>query len=349
MIKSLLSEFKLEPLSSQVTKETFDQCFKKVISQSKSVDIRQDILSLANYSVNCEPLDERHYEVVSRFFDYYDTVVLTNIWMNFCLGDKKLDIKEDNQVIVNFIDHSNLDEERLDSLFTNLNKVLTEIVNIFIRFLIIPNKDQLLEMKIIDKDFVLLVKGLKDIFQYLPTNKSHIDYRVKVIYKFNTIVHILNYYMGNVREAVNVIKSYVTTSNMTSMLQIYLLYTVILGDKKLMKEIIKTIPDFIEKKFAEVTNFYKLYIDYANDGNIVKRQNFISNAYDKIGIKQCNRNPDFSLIPVALFKNHFMLSCDNCYRKDIDLFKCFACKEAYYCSKECQKKDWKNHKKECNN
>ncbi|KAF8878364.1 hypothetical protein CPB84DRAFT_1688354, partial [Gymnopilus junonius] len=30
-----------------------------------------------------------------------------------------------------------------------------------------------------------------------------------------------------------------------------------------------------------------------------------------------------------------------------DLKVCSGCKVAKYCSKQCQKEDWKNHKKEC--
>lgn len=28
---------------------------------------------------------------------------------------------------------------------------------------------------------------------------------------------------------------------------------------------------------------------------------------------------------------------------------CSGCQTAYYCSRECQRKDWKSHKKMCNN
>ena len=43
--------------------------------------------------------------------------------------------------------------------------------------------------------------------------------------------------------------------------------------------------------------------------------------------------------------------CDYCEIKEtnIKFSKCSACKCTYYCSKECQKKDWSIHKKICNN
>ncbi len=43
-----------------------------------------------------------------------------------------------------------------------------------------------------------------------------------------------------------------------------------------------------------------------------------------------------------------ILSCHFCKKgKGITIQKCARCKSVGYCSKECQTKDWKNHKKEC--
>ena len=42
--------------------------------------------------------------------------------------------------------------------------------------------------------------------------------------------------------------------------------------------------------------------------------------------------------------------CKTCKSKNKeDLKSCSVCKIVYYCSKECQRKDWKDHKLECNN
>ena len=41
-------------------------------------------------------------------------------------------------------------------------------------------------------------------------------------------------------------------------------------------------------------------------------------------------------------------SCNTCYEKNKDLFRCSRCKEALYCSKECQQIDWlKRHRAGC--
>ncbi|KAJ7114325.1 hypothetical protein C8R44DRAFT_227342 [Mycena epipterygia] len=45
------------------------------------------------------------------------------------------------------------------------------------------------------------------------------------------------------------------------------------------------------------------------------------------------------------------MSCTNCHKIDPDLklSRCGRCKEAWYCSKECQKKHWPKHKEFCRN
>ena len=39
--------------------------------------------------------------------------------------------------------------------------------------------------------------------------------------------------------------------------------------------------------------------------------------------------------------------CSSCGRKSVKLKKCGACSKAWYCSQECQRSDWKEHKKVC--
>eukprot|EP00126_Sphaerothecum_destruens_P004281 Sdes_comp18089_c0_seq1m7514 len=39
--------------------------------------------------------------------------------------------------------------------------------------------------------------------------------------------------------------------------------------------------------------------------------------------------------------------CFHCKASEVDLFKCSQCKIASYCSKPCQKKNWKDHKSSC--
>jgi len=52
-----------------------------------------------------------------------------------------------------------------------------------------------------------------------------------------------------------------------------------------------------------------------------------------------------SYIEKKLSKDLNDLNCNVCGRKNY--FKCSKCKSVYYCSKECQKIDWKCHKKSC--
>lgn len=34
-------------------------------------------------------------------------------------------------------------------------------------------------------------------------------------------------------------------------------------------------------------------------------------------------------------------SCHHCFKDDVKLLRCSRCKEAFYCSRKCQKKNWK--------
>ena len=39
--------------------------------------------------------------------------------------------------------------------------------------------------------------------------------------------------------------------------------------------------------------------------------------------------------------------CYHCLKADAKVMRCVACKTCWYCSAECQRKDWKNHAKLC--
>jgi len=69
-----------------------------------------------------------------------------------------------------------------------------------------------------------------------------------------------------------------------------------------------------------------------NDVFICKKNKFI--VFTKYFI---NNNID-------IYCNKF---CDYCHNENIELFKCAGCKCVYYCSKNCQKLDWKEHKEHC--
>lgn len=40
-------------------------------------------------------------------------------------------------------------------------------------------------------------------------------------------------------------------------------------------------------------------------------------------------------------------TCETCKGREKKMMVCGQCHQAYYCSRECQKKDWKQHKKSC--
>lgn len=66
---------------------------------------------------------------------------------------------------------------------------------------------------------------------------------------------------------------------------------------------------------------------------------FIANCSEKCmskAVKKCKKDKELGL--------EFKCPCG---KKDKEMKKCGRCKKIYYCSKECQIKDWQNHKSEC--
>jgi hypothetical protein len=54
---------------------------------------------------------------------------------------------------------------------------------------------------------------------------------------------------------------------------------------------------------------------------------------------------DFAAGQIQL--SEFGLQCTVCHSNKDGIFKCSKCKKTYYCSRECQIKDWKQHKQSC--
>ncbi len=79
------------------------------------------------------------------------------------------------------------------------------------------------------------------------------------------------------------------------------------------------------------------------------------NTYGKIPFKQmpellsdigCPGKIDEEQFKKTLCGCSDIHSCANCLKSD-NVSMCSGCKEVYYCSRECQKKDWPSHKGEC--
>ena len=83
------------------------------------------------------------------------------------------------------------------------------------------------------------------------------------------------------------------------------------------------------------------------------RATFITPLY---GEEMC-RCPQMAASLPVLFANPEILGeelvrgdcicCANCAVKKIHLNRCARCKSVFYCSRECQKKNWRSHKKVC--
>lgn len=81
----------------------------------------------------------------------------------------------------------------------------------------------------------------------------------------------------------------------------------------------------------------------------------VTKIVDTLNVKPYDAFPDFASVHVVMFKRASAgwrplivayQMCANCGKTD-SLKSCSSCKKTYYCSKECQKKDWKAHKSSC--
>lgn len=48
-----------------------------------------------------------------------------------------------------------------------------------------------------------------------------------------------------------------------------------------------------------------------------------------------------------LMNNFLLISCKKCETKGKEMFLCSRCLYTSYCSKDCQRDDWKSHKMSC--
>lgn len=50
---------------------------------------------------------------------------------------------------------------------------------------------------------------------------------------------------------------------------------------------------------------------------------------------------------ITEYETRMLRVCDLCHKYGYTLGKCSGCKKVYYCSEDCQTKDWKKHRKTC--
>ena len=101
--------------------------------------------------------------------------------------------------------------------------------------------------------------------------------------------------------------------------------------------------DARDKKVPEGEEEAKLRLDLKScrSGLNAMGDAFTSIVCEKLlDIPQRNQ-PKFSYV------SRIKMKCRTCLGMPTELLRCSACKKTYYCSKECQKKDWKKHKPRC--
>lgn len=72
------------------------------------------------------------------------------------------------------------------------------------------------------------------------------------------------------------------------------------------------------------------------------------NCFSELAIPFIAEFVQEKLVTEAVSKKGASISCDTCLKSTGNLMCCSICKDIYYCSVACQKKDWNEHKKQCN-
>jgi hypothetical protein len=94
------------------------------------------------------------------------------------------------------------------------------------------------------------------------------------------------------------------------------------------------------------TQFLDLLNRWTNDDtSAVKWENIKQNLFQFMPVMQRGSLATSSVRtpPQAIISTH----CSLCGKSDIKLQQCSGCKRVVYCSKVCQRSDWKKHKGSC--
>lgn len=109
------------------------------------------------------------------------------------------------------------------------------------------------------------------------------------------------------------------------------------------------------KTFDEACDDYSKLVSYAKQYadslEVVKEITRLATNHLLLVQKLCMKtinHPTEGITQVACHKDTYKLACISCgISPKTKLFKCGRCEITRYCSKECQKNHWKEHKKFC--
>lgn len=157
-----------------------------------------------------------------------------------------------------------------------------------------------------------------------------------------------------------------TIESFTSPLEFALYWNVYLFSKQILENLDENIShNFAYKKVKDLTN-YKLVNDVARFKSHYSKIPIDVKTYNKskevVVSVYCDETNQLLKKKISLeylqglsaegvnleMANDVMLDeCHICKKTDVKLLKCGACGIVQYCSKECQKSDWKDHKVTC--
>ncbi len=342
--------------------ENIKKIFKSNLRKNKEIENIENLLcnnedNLLNFFLENKYPICNTYNLRKKII--YDEKSLFNFTFNQIIYNEALTARSENRrssdniaILTYHYPNKKIGKSLLINVYKYFNKNLDQTHFNFLHIYL-----HILEKKILDR---LLLKKQK--------NKDRFDILLQ-----NENLKILLY-----KECIEIIFNHIENEFIYDIFPIFLFYQLKNVNKKyyettknkLFSNAFKQYPDKKEIIFEKFVNSFEDFVnkfefkDAKHKQNKLKSFRFIvrfildisKDSIEVEGSKQKERKLlCFNPLKCSMMKGVLLnedtskfLLCKNCYKVPFKAYKCSNCKNVIYCSKHCQKRDWKNsHKKKC--